>query len=236
MVAWTVLGIGVLLALFGYRVGEPRHFAGLPGRSRLQAGPFAELIMVFGLLFALFGAVLSGNVIIVVVSLALAVGVSMLASKTRNFMLANLAAGFFSAVAIAVCLGVFYQSIRSPARYHGDEVPLVGELAGFQMPIMDGVEVRLADEFDLENSGLESEVARLLITAVEPGGPAELAGLKEYDIILQINRVDIQSKDEARMAIPPFGSLEVRVWRDMQCQTLLLDMGDMPTLPDLGQE
>ncbi|WP_040523208.1 trypsin-like peptidase domain-containing protein [Aliiglaciecola lipolytica] len=44
--------------------------------------------------------------------------------------------------------------------------------------------------------GIDPNLAGVVVTNVEPGGPAELAGLQQYDIILSVNQVELETLDQ----------------------------------------
>jgi serine protease Do len=69
----------------------------------------------------------------------------------------------------------------------------------------------------------------VVVTMVQPNGPAEKAGMKQGDVILAINGHDIKDGDDlvATVADTPVGqSIDVKLMRDRKEQTLKLVIGD----------
>jgi Do/DeqQ family serine protease len=57
------------------------------------------------------------------------------------------------------------------------------------------------------------EGAGVLVTGIEPGGPAELQGLRENDLIVRINRIRVTSLEQLREHTPITGSAVIEVRR-----------------------
>jgi serine protease Do len=69
----------------------------------------------------------------------------------------------------------------------------------------------------------------VVVTMVQPNGPAEKAGLKQGDVILSLGAQDIKDGDDlvARVADTPVGqSVDVKIMRDRKEQTVKMVIGD----------
>ena len=69
----------------------------------------------------------------------------------------------------------------------------------------------------------------VVVTMVQPNGPAEKAGMKQGDVILSINGRDIKDGDDlvATVADTPVGqSVDVKIMRDRKEQNIKLAIGD----------
>jgi serine protease Do len=56
-----------------------------------------------------------------------------------------------------------------------------------------------------ENLGLDRDVKGVVVTQVEPGGPAGEAGLRRGDVILEVNRQPVKDVDAYKKAIKAIG-------------------------------
>ncbi|MCB0341883.1 MAG: Do family serine endopeptidase [Pseudobdellovibrionaceae bacterium] len=70
-----------------------------------------------------------------------------------------------------------------------------------------------------------------LITQVEPGGPADKAGLKPYDFVLEVNGKEVKSSNDlvrSVMDIPVGGQAKMKINRNGKDQTLMIAVGSHP--------
>src|SRR5262245_59175388 len=89
-----------------------------------------------------------------------------------------------------------------------------------------GVTRDLAESFGLDRP------RGALVSTVEPGGPAEKAGLKSGDVIVAVDGKAIdQSVDLPRIIgeTPPGAAIALQVWRKDAKQTLRVTVGEMPS-------
>ncbi len=56
-----------------------------------------------------------------------------------------------------------------------------------------------------ENLGLDRSVKGVVVTQVDPGGPAADAGLRRGDVILEVNRQAVKDVDAYRKAVKSVG-------------------------------
>jgi serine protease Do len=77
----------------------------------------------------------------------------------------------------------------------GGEEP--AQLEPSKTDALDGVEVADLDSRARRQSNIPSEVEGALITKVESGSPAEAAGLKPGDVIIEIEKKPVANADEA---------------------------------------
>ena len=78
--------------------------------------------------------------------------------------------------------------------------------------------------------GLERNVG-ILLTHVIEDGPADIAGLRQNDVILAINHETIRSAQQARLlvaALEPGDQIELEGWRDGQAFTATLTAAERP--------
>jgi serine protease Do len=75
--------------------------------------------------------------------------------------------------------------------------------------MLSGVSVRQLDPALAEQQGLPYDAKGVLVTAVEPGSPAEAMGLQVDDVILALN--DIEVVDAA--IFEQIASQRVRTWQ-----------------------
>ena len=81
-----------------------------------------------------------------------------------------------------------------------------------------------------EALGLERNVGILLRHVIE-NGPADIAGLRQHDVILAINDETIRSAQQARLlvaALEPGDQIELEGWRDGQAFTATLTAAERP--------
>lgn len=93
-----------------------------------------------------------------------------------------------------------------------------------------GVHIQSIDESLAESMGLETQKGAL-VASVEPGSPADRAGFKPGDVIVEFNDAQVEN---AR-ALPKMvaGSdkgdiVAVKVWRDGERKSLAVELGSMP--------
>ena len=87
-----------------------------------------------------------------------------------------------------------------------------------------GVDRELAQSFGL------SEPAGALVSNVEPGGPAEKAGLKAGDIVLGVDGTKVKDSADLPRIIGdkrPGTPVKLEVWRDGRSRTLTATLGEM---------
>ncbi len=76
----------------------------------------------------------------------------------------------------------------------------------------------------------------VLIEEVVPGGPAEAAGLRPYDVVLTMNGQALRSNSqfiEMIRSLPPGSETVIDVWRNQAQIALTARIGDASMLPDL---
>jgi len=76
-----------------------------------------------------------------------------------------------------------------------------------------------------------SDTAGALVAEVEPGSPAEKAGLKEGDVIREVNGVKVESVQDLQMkvaALPIGKPAQVGIWREKRPVTVTVTVGEMP--------
>jgi S1-C subfamily serine protease len=81
-----------------------------------------------------------------------------------------------------------------------------------------------------EARGLEPNVG-ILLTEVIEGGPADVAGLRNGDVILAINDEPIRTAQQARLlvaALEPGDRIELLGWRDGEAFTAGLTAEERP--------
>lgn len=79
----------------------------------------------------------------------------------------------------------------------------------------------------------------VLIEEVVPGGPAEQAGLRPYDVVLSMNGQALRSNSqfiEMIRALPPGTTAVIDVWRNQAPIALTARIGDASMLPDLPSD
>ncbi len=104
-----------------------------------------------------------------------------------------------------------------------------------------GVDRELAQSFGL------SEPTGALVSNVEPGGPAEKAGLKAGDVVLGVDGTKVKDSGDLPRIIGdkrPGTAVKLEVWRDGRSRTLTATLGEMsneaiaegPAAPNGGGE
>ncbi len=76
-----------------------------------------------------------------------------------------------------------------------------------------------------------------IIEEVEPGSPAEKAGLKPGDIVLKVGDHDVADTTELRLQIaeaPAGAALPLEIYRDGKPQRLSVQIGELPRLVGMG--
>ncbi len=99
-----------------------------------------------------------------------------------------------------------------------------------------GVAIRDAEERDQKRLGLP-DLRGALVAEVEPGSPAEAAGLKPDDLITQVGGHAIPDHNAFRLTVaetPPGTSLPIQILRDGKSATRTAQIAPMPTLLTLG--
>ncbi len=94
-----------------------------------------------------------------------------------------------------------------------------------------GVRIQNIDEDMAASLGLEKPKGAL-VTDVTKNGPAEAAGLKTQDAIVEVNGSKIEdSRDLARKiaAYAPKSDVKVKVWRESAMETVTVKLGRFPT-------
>ena len=101
-----------------------------------------------------------------------------------------------------------------------------------------GVKIQNVDEDTAASLGL-SEPKGALISEVTPSGPAQAAGLKTQDAILQVNAEKIaDSRDLARKIaeFAPDTTVDVKVWRGNAEKTVKVKLGLFPNNPEAAMK
>lgn len=139
------------------------------------------------------------------------------------------------------------KSVWAGVDAYGNAIPSEG--IGFAIPISDAMEIvhEIIETGSVEKVGIgisyemiTAENAELwglpqgaLIGSVTPGSPAYIAGIREYDVILEFDGVDL-TVDGAQ--IPVLSSREVgetvsaKVWRDGKVYDIEITLGDLNKL------
>jgi Do/DeqQ family serine protease len=84
------------------------------------------------------------------------------------------------------------------------------------------------------NLGLK-DVRGVIVSGVEPGGPAERAGIKQGDVITAINGKQVEDSNSLRNLVAssaPGSEVTVTVWRDGGAQQLRATLGELPSQPN----
>jgi len=71
-----------------------------------------------------------------------------------------------------------------------------------------------------------------IVSNVEPGGPADKAGFKEYDIIRKVAGREVKDTRDLRLQVantPPGEEIEVAVLRDGKVENLTITLGEFPS-------
>jgi serine protease Do len=107
-----------------------------------------------------------------------------------------------------------------------DQILLHGKVVrGYLGIYIQDVTPELAKQFGLNQGG------GVLVGDVEPGKPAAKAGLKKGDIILKLNGVPLESRNELQLKIsqtPPGTPVTLDVWRDGKAQTFTVTLEQLP--------
>ena len=93
---------------------------------------------------------------------------------------------------------------------------------------MIGVAVERVDGVIAEHYGLK-EPRGIILNAITPGGPGDKAGLKQGDIILQLNGKDVNDTNVFRneiAATPPGTEVSLTVWRNNSQQQVRIRLGE----------
>ncbi|MCL6638330.1 MAG: trypsin-like peptidase domain-containing protein [Firmicutes bacterium] len=93
-----------------------------------------------------------------------------------------------------------------------------------------GVQVRSVDQEVKRYLGLDNEEGAL-VAGLVPGSPAEKAGLRQWDVILEFNGVKIKNADDlvgAIRATQPGQRAAALVWRHRQLYTVNVVIADKP--------
>jgi serine protease Do len=97
--------------------------------------------------------------------------------------------------------------------------------------------VRLRD-LDAETAGrLKLPAAGALIEEVEPGSPAEQAGLKKGDVVVKVGGRAIADTTELRLSIaetPTGTKVPLGLFREGRPENVTVEIGDLPALVSLG--
>jgi serine protease Do len=70
--------------------------------------------------------------------------------------------------------------------------------------------------------GIEGEVTGLVVTDIDPDGPAAEAGIARGDVILEINRQAVSSADQVQAALERSGQRPVLLLINRKGQTIYL--------------
>jgi len=106
-----------------------------------------------------------------------------------------------------------------------DQLQKYGKVSRGKLGVMiQDVNKDLAQSFGLEKP------AGALVSSVEPGGPAEKAGLKNGDIILAVDGSNISEAADLQRAIGgrhPGDTVKVKIWRNKSARTLSVKLAEM---------
>jgi serine protease Do len=89
-----------------------------------------------------------------------------------------------------------------------------------------GIEVEALESADAERLGLKAEQG-VLVLGVRPGGPAEEAGLRRGDVILELDKARITSPEELKRLtgkLKPGQEVVLKVYRDGHSQYLAMNL------------
>jgi serine protease Do len=93
-----------------------------------------------------------------------------------------------------------------------------------------GVTIQPVTAATAENLGL-SNPRGAAVASVEPGGPADKAGIEPLDIILRVNGTQVRDSDELPSMIaeiPPGQTVHLQVWRDKKTVNVDVKVGVLP--------
>ncbi|WP_428388733.1 trypsin-like peptidase domain-containing protein [Mucisphaera sp.] len=99
-----------------------------------------------------------------------------------------------------------------------------------------GVMIRDVDDRMARAYGLDSTDG-VFVQRPVPGSPADEAGLRAEDIILEINGRPVETADQLRFRIARMGpgtEVEVTVWRVDRTRRLTITLGELPDSPQLA--
>ncbi len=85
--------------------------------------------------------------------------------------------------------------------------------------------------------GLEEDAKGVQITEVTEGSPADKAGVKHNDVVLELNGEPVESDDTFRNRIArhtPGSRVELLVWRDGKRKTITVKLGKRPSRAELS--
>ncbi len=93
-----------------------------------------------------------------------------------------------------------------------------------------GIEPKAIDEESRQILKLKSKEG-VLVSSVEPNSPADKAGLKQYDVIIEINGQKVKDDMDLRFKIaeiPPGSKATLKIIRDGKEQILTVTIGELP--------
>ncbi len=99
-----------------------------------------------------------------------------------------------------------------------------------------GIEMGVLADGTAEFLGLKKNAKGVLIAVVFPDSAAEKAGLKPYDIIIEVDGKPIESRDAFRNQIAmlkPGSRVKLTVWRDKRRKPITVKLGKRPPTEEL---
>lgn len=110
-----------------------------------------------------------------------------------------------------------------------DAKPIIEQLIKYGKVIRPGIGI-MAYEITDEDAQLWDTPKGILVNSVVPGGPSQVAGVLENDIILKLDGKDIASLDEFLLAIRSHkvgDKMNLHIWRDKKELDIAVTVGNM---------
>jgi serine protease Do len=101
-----------------------------------------------------------------------------------------------------------------------------------------GVQVQPLDAEIARGLGL-GEARGALVAGVVPGGPGDQGGLRQGDVVLEIDGQDVQDSRDLTQRIGGYSvgrSARLEIWRDGRRQTITIRLGERPTEQQLAAD